>query len=148
MYRTVLRIERNAQRYGVKTLRLNAQRRHADDDEESPSSGVKSTVRKIILKIQNFSLWTRRNTSKRVSRKRSVLQMATGFTAAWVMVFIPFTYISFFDSYVGSIVGSLLIPLQGLSNFIVFLSPKVRSAKKPMRGQQELRFHMDGNQES
>ncbi len=141
MYRTVLRIERNAQRYGVKTLRLNAQRRHADDDEESPSSGVKSTVRKIILKIQNFSLWTRRNTSKRVSRKRSVLQMATGFTAAWVMVFIPFTYISFFDSYVGSIVGSLLIPLQGLSNFIVFLSPKVRSAKKPMRGQQELSWY-------
>ncbi len=127
MYLTVRKIERNAQRYGVKTLRVNVQRRRNEE------SGV---VRQAP--------WRRRSKGKkrRLSRKRAVLQMAGGFTSAWCSVWIPLflTRLPQTRSFEILVIGNILGPLQGLFNFIVFMSPKVRGAKKPSRGQRELNW--------
>jgi len=60
--------------------------------------------------------------------------MAAGYALAWAFVFVPFM-IAFFllNSNVTIIIRTGLTPLQGLFNFLVFMSPKVRSAKQPRR---------------
>ncbi len=112
MYHTVHRIERKAQQYGVSNLRLRVESR-------------RPRVAAAAIRL--------------VSRKRAVLQMASGFTAAWALVMIPFfiIYSVPLRSFHTAIVVNALVPLQGLFNFIVFIFPKVRDVRKPRRGQQE-----------
>jgi hypothetical protein len=62
--------------------------------------------------------------------------MAAGYAFAWAFVFIPFMIVFFFhESHATEILHSCLNPLQGLFNFLVFMSPKVRNAKKTRRGE-------------
>ncbi len=169
MYRTVVKIERNAARYGVRTLRLNVQQAteriesDLNEDSSTPTLGIRSSlvVRGIVEKIQDVNcllnlcrLLTCRNNnshaydagarrrpkergiSKRVSRKKAILQMASGYVAALVLVYVPgFLYIQH-PSFVTAFMNNLFTPLQGLFNFIVFMCPKVRAARnRPRRGQ-------------
>jgi hypothetical protein len=62
--------------------------------------------------------------------------MAAGYSLAWALVYIPFM-IAFFllNSHATLLLAACLTPLQGLFNFLVFMSPKVRSAKQPRRGE-------------
>ncbi len=79
-------------------------------------------------------------TSKRVAyRKRASLQVASGYVMAWALVWVPSLMHYLIERFETAIIGSLFAPLQGLFNFIVFMSPKVRAAKKPSkrRGQQK-----------
>ncbi len=68
--------------------------------------------------------------STRVSRKKAVLQMASGYVAAWGLMGLPFLVFNFFPSFETGIILNLFNPLLGLFNFIVFMSPKVRAARK------------------
>jgi hypothetical protein len=62
--------------------------------------------------------------------------MAAGYALAWTLVWIPFMIAFFFlNSNATAILNTCLNPLQGLFNFLVFMSPKVRSAKQPRRGE-------------
>ncbi len=179
MYRTVVKIERKAARYGVRALRLHAQQERRERAENSLNEDDARPL-SMIEKIQHCiscwlcSLWyfltcrnnintgsdandvtaarrrrrsnmgmgssPRSNTSIRVaSRKRAILLIASGFVAAWALVWIPGLIFAFFPSFEASIIASLFPPLQGLFNFIVFMSPKARAAKKLSRrtGQQK-----------
>ncbi len=76
----------------------------------------------------------KKSTKKRVSRKKAILQIASGYVAAWVIIWLPGLVALSSPIFETIIVGNLIAPLQGLFNFIVFMSPKVRAAKKPRRG--------------
>ena len=67
-------------------------------------------------------------------KKRAILKMAIGYALAWSFVFIPYIMDTLLRRYyAGEILFACLTPLQGLYNFLVFLSPKVRSAKRSKR---------------
>ncbi len=91
----------------------------------------------VVIKTSSKDTKSTISTKKRVSRKKSILQIASGYVAAWVIIWVPGMVPLFFLSVETLIVSSLLVPLQGLFNFMVFMSPKVRAAKKPRRGKQQ-----------
>jgi hypothetical protein len=72
--------------------------------------------------------------------------MAAGYALAWAFVFIPFMISFFFINSNATktlnacleILHACLGPLQGLFNFLVYMSPKVRNAKRPIRGRENL----------
>ena len=73
------------------------------------------------------------------SRNKSVLQMASGYVAAWDLVWVPYFLVTFSPSPNETrIITGIFSALQGLLNFIVFINPKVRDAKMKgrRRGQQ------------
>jgi len=62
--------------------------------------------------------------------------MAAGYAFAWALVWMPFMIVFFLqESYATLILLACLTPLQGLFNFLVFMSPKVRNVKRPRRGE-------------
>ena len=165
MYRTVLKIERKAARYGVNTLRLHVQkaRERAENDsneDSTPPPNVIGKIRDCKSSCWSFSLGhlltccrnsnnadrdsartgMRRSprSKKRVSRKKSILHIASGYVMGWALVWVPALMALLLPqgSAIHSIIASLLNPLQGLFNFLVFMSPKVRATKKPRRGAQ------------
>ena len=137
MYLTVSKIERNAKRYGVRTLRLKTQR-HLNVEEppfcerckETISRGIKGFFRAMISRVL-----CRRNISNapRTFQKRSVLNMAGGYALAWAIVWVPTMLGSQFHNPDFFTFMIILFPLQGFLNFIVFMMPKIRSAKRPRR---------------
>ncbi len=173
MYRTVLKIERNAARYGVKTLRLHVLKERGQHAGAGSNDGANEDAPNISQKIQDCiscffrslrHLLTCQNNSNynddaadtvmkrcwmcmaarssrrrrsirstRVSRKKAVLQIASGYVAAWVLYWVPFFMVIFSSSFEASIISHIFNPLQGLFNFIVFMSPKVRTARKMKR---------------
>ncbi len=161
MYWTVFKIERNASRYGVNTLRLRVRREGIENDFRW---STRSMFRQIIQKIQNCisSCWsnplhyllTCRNgnsnhfarpdavarRTRTVSRKKAILQVASRYVAAWASFSVPFLIVTFSKNNESvSLVNSITGPLQGLFNFMVFMSPKISAAKKrpSRRGQQQ-----------
>ncbi len=160
MFRTVARIERRSQRYGIGALRLS--RSHEDPIVEDSAGNEQHLVRRIILRFKmiikrfvkrlvcrsdddrergSITAITRR--ASPLSHKRAVLYMASGYAAAWAVVWVPMiANVIVKENSEVDITLSLLMPLQGLFNFIVFMSPKVRSAKKQRRrGQPELSWY-------
>ncbi len=169
MYRTVIKIERKAARYGVSALRLKNREERVERGENNLNEDA-TPPPSIIEKIQHFiscrlgSLWhfliCRNNNysgcdandhvgvvrstggmagssskaSKRAaSRKRAILQMASGYVAAWALVWLPGFLVYYFQRFETWIFFSFFCSLQGFFNFIVFMSPKVRAAKKPSK---------------
>jgi hypothetical protein len=71
-----------------------------------------------------------------VSKVEQRMQNYAGYSFAWAFVFIPFVIVSFLhQSYAAAILHACLTPLQGLLNVLVFMSPKVRNAKRSRRGE-------------
>ena len=153
MYRTVMKIERNAARYGVRALRFNIQqqkdRAKNDTNENSPTNSIIEKIKGCISYCWSYSYCLRHllnfcrkpNNStkiKRVSRKKAVLQMASGYIVAWALFRLPFFIYYYHPCFATNIIRHSFNSLQGLFNFIVFMSPKVRAAMKPRssRGQQ------------
>ena len=141
------------QNYGVSILRLTTTRpgrgnrgnstRDASNDQHD---GVMCRVKRFCMGMippcihrRDDQVPTSRS-NRATSQKRAILYMAAGYALAWAFVCIPFM-INFFvhESYATLILHVCLrlclTPLQGLFNFLVFMSPKVRSAKQPRRGE-------------
>jgi hypothetical protein len=149
MYRSVSKIEERMQNYGVSILRLTTTRpgrgnrgnstRDASNDQHD---GVMCRVKRFCMGMippcihrRDDQVPTSRS-NRATSQKRAILYMAAGYALAWAFVCIPFM-INFFvhESYATLILHvclrlCLTPPLQGLFNFLVFMSPKVRSAKR------------------
>jgi hypothetical protein len=153
MYRSVSKIEKNMRNYGVGALRLNARPAgggNRGDNAVTNSTtctndqhdGVMRRVKILVMCMIPRCIHRRddqpRPTSRSnraTSQKRSILHMATGYALAWAFVYIPFMIAYFLRrSHATSILSCCLAPLQGLFNFLVYMSPKVRSAKQPRRG--------------
>jgi hypothetical protein len=93
-------------------------------------SKAKAWLRRVFCRQSRLSYAIALNRSA-IFRKRAVLSMATGYAIAWFITFTPFlvfNYTKTADQVFLVIVGCTL-PLQGLFNFLVFMSPKVRYFK-------------------
>jgi hypothetical protein len=133
MYRSVSKIEKIMQKYGVNALRLR--------NRPEPNHNIVNDDRimdriKTMLKCTIPGLYRNRPASKSnsvKSQKRAVLNMAAGYAFAWCFVFVPYI-ISVLDySYATRILFCCLNPLQGFFTFCAFMSPKVRNAKRSKR---------------
>ena len=143
------------QNYGVSILRLNARPEGGNDrgDNAETNSTHGANDQGIMSRIKRFCMCmiprclhrdeqprpiSRSN--RATSQKRAILHMAAGYALAWTLVWIPFMIYFFLphESYELYILATSLVPLQGLYNFLVFMSPKVRSAKQPRRGEENL----------
>jgi hypothetical protein len=148
MYRSVSKIEQRMRNYGVGALRLKARsgggnRGNNAATNSTQSQGIMSRIKRFFMCMIPRCLHLRDDQPRPIprsnrtsSQKRAILHMATGYALAWAFVFIPFIiYVLLHESYATAILNSCLLPLQGLFNFLVFMSPKVRSAKQPRRGE-------------
>ncbi len=149
MFLTVANQENKLKRYGTGSLRLNRSQRLGQNDntnseQQRDTSGgaFVQGVKKILMRNESSHIVPRVRSNARGNQKRAVLYMAAGYSLSWALVWIPsavIVYVFKFSSLVLNITISLITPLQGLLNFIVFMSPKVRSAKEARRrGQEEL----------
>jgi hypothetical protein len=150
MYMSVSKIEKNMRNYGVGALRLNARSGGGNrgDTAETNSARSANNEQGMMSKIKRLFMFMipsclrrddQRHPTSRANRatsqKRSILYMAAGYALAWAFVWIPFMILYYFhESHATSILLACLNPLQGLFNFLVYMSPKVRSAKQPRRG--------------
>ena len=147
MYRTVRKVERKMLNYGASALRLRASQRQArvvgdpntarGRDNNTCISIVLDTLKSSLVSICPY-LFRRDDASwsnNARSKKRSVLYMAMNYSLTWVLTWIPF-YILFFviNNNTTTIMQASLQPLQGLYNLIVYMSPKVRTARNTKRG--------------
>ena len=137
MYRSVSKIEQSVQNYGVMALRLNARRSPGNHDDNTETNGdyAARILRRIKKLVRLPALRTQRATSKR----RAILHMAAGYALSWTFVFVPFRLPYFFHkSHATETLNSFLTPLQGLFNFLVLMSPRVRNAKRSIRERKKL----------
>jgi hypothetical protein len=105
---------------------------------------VKKTIRRMFKSLmlrccQHKEQQQQRSTKIKMSRiqraisqkERAIVSMAFGYALAWALVIIPFMMISFLPgSIVMDQICACLYPLQGFFNFVVFMAPKVRIARK------------------
>ncbi len=97
----------------------------------SNNDGDPGAADAVVVRRRRSSTGTK-SKKKRVSRKQSILQqMASGYVMAWVIIWIPALVALQIRRFEVTIISGLLNPLQGLFNFMVFMSPKVRAAKNP-----------------
>jgi hypothetical protein len=151
IYRSVSKIEKNMRNYGVGALRLKARsgggNRGDSNDETNGTRGANDQgiigriMRSVLMCMIPRCLHrddqpptSSRSKSRATSQKRAILYMAAGYALAWAFVNIPVIMVVF-KSHAIEILLAFLTPLQGLFNFLVFMSPKVRSAKQPRRGE-------------
>ena len=149
MYRSVSKIEKNMRNYGVNALRLKARsggRGNRGNNAETNSTrsandqGILSRIKRLFMRMIPPCLHSRDDqppksrSTRATSQKRAILYMAAGYALAWAFVNIPVIMVVF-KSHAIEILLAFLTPLQGLFNFLVFMSPKVRSAKQPRRGE-------------
>jgi hypothetical protein len=153
IYRSVSKVEHRMRNNGVSALHLNARSRGGNRGENvetnntrpsaSNDQGIMSRIKRSVLMCVIPPCLHRRDdqaptsrSNRATSQKRAILHMAAGYAFAWAFVFIPFMIVFFFhESHATEILHSCLNLLQGLFNFLVFMSPKVRNAKKTRRGE-------------
>ncbi len=162
MYVTISDIERRTQRYGVASLRFNAQRNVGQQDDggqnvnntnEQQRAGFLYGMRRCFealmspsaccmygndIVAQDAVVTDSRSRRSGVTslRKKAVLYKALGYSLAWASFWTPWVVFIILRQrqFEVIVVASILMPLQGFFNFIVFIMPKVRSAKRPRRG--------------
>ena len=109
-----------------------------DKDSENDSrfsfiQWLKTNYRKIPF--VNSCCSSGRNTFRPTtisSQKRAILHRAMGYVTGWGLTWIPFFVVAILQ-FRGEVLGyifALLNPLQGVFNFIAYMLPKVRNAKK------------------
>jgi hypothetical protein len=144
MYRTVSKIEKNLQKYGVRSLRRSCRTLLVDDNATTSNNqgGIMWKTKKSFMKMipcfrQDEHPAARRSSA--TSQKRAILHIVTCYVLAWALIWIPFVvYIHFHQSDVTAKLAACLVPLQGLFNFLVFMFPKVRITKGYSKGAENL----------
>ena len=119
MYRSVHKVEKKMQQYGVSALRLRSSSLATSRTSDRSSTRSSRRLRSSTV----------------TSQKRAILRRATGYVAAWALSWIPLLIWSLSDILPVTMfyIYAFLFPLQGVFNFIVFMHPKIRSAKKGPR---------------
>jgi hypothetical protein len=150
MYRSVSKIEKNMRNYGVNALRLNARSGGGNRGDTAETNntrslndqGIMRRVKRLVMRMIPPCFHSRDDQSPKsrstraTSQKRAILHMAAGYTLAWAFVVVPVILLFFVhESRATAILIACLSPLQGLFNFLVFMSPKVRNAKRLRRGE-------------
>ena len=116
------------------TAEGNSDANAADDDDNDNEAAVMDKIKRACKCMTPPCLHSDDQLASRSNRftcqKRSILHMALAYSMAWVFVWIPFILVSLHRSYPTEILNGCFTPLQGLYNFLVFMSPKVRNAKR------------------
>ena len=147
VYRTIRKIERKMLNYRAGALRLRAHQRHAQavDDPNVAAIGrsifferLKSKLVRICPCVFRNDNASRSNNAR--SQKRAVFYMAMSYSLTWALTWIPF-YLYCMNpdiNHAGNkfmhILSVIFLPLQGLYNLVVYMSPKVRNARNTRRG--------------
>lgn len=157
MYRTVAMIENRSRKYGISSLRLRGERMVPQHTSAIENNSGTREQGNLMNRIQNswlviMSMLVRggfrfhrnnhavasRLLPRVVSRKRPMLYMALGYSLAWALVWLPTILFVLFTTRLSSraifISIYILWPLQGFFNFVMFMLPKVRDAKRNHRG--------------
>lgn len=126
MHRSVSKIERKMRKYGVSTLRLKVSSKGKSAKNQGILNSIKSLCTGMIPCLgQPIS-----RSNRVTSQKRAILYMALGYALAWLFAFVPIFVALADSSHKTDIAPNCLTPLQGFYNFLVYMSPKVRSAKR------------------
>jgi hypothetical protein len=150
MYQKVLKLEKRMQKYGIGALRLKKIKLTADQEAIETNPGIFGTIKSFCNCFRNNSQGTKQTPSKSKSncgtssQSRAILNQAFAYTVAWVASWILVLVMTFMQlgeetidetPFVVVLLVSITNPLQGFFNFLVFLCPKVRRAKKLARGE-------------
>ena len=105
------------------------------DTTSTSISRLKSIIRPCLFRNHHES---RSNNAR--SQKRAVLYMALGYSLTWALTYIPVALHTFvIKNNKVDILVAFCSPLQGLYNFLVYMSPKVRNAR--IRKRSKLPWH-------
>ena len=152
MYRSLLKVEKKIQRYGAKSLYLISQRgapKKNTYEENNGKNGNSYALNNASndnrgTNEERFGRslipWGRAKNKKALSKsnraktqKRSIVYMAFSYALAWAFTWLPFFINHLLGNNTARIVSSIITPLQGLFNLIVYMSPKVRNTKSSKR---------------
>jgi hypothetical protein len=151
MYRTAKENEKKMSGYGIHTLRLRATIANGDQrqetDESSTSSSERrrfSSIRQSFQKIRSSLQFCKRDDSialtsrsnKLNKQSKAVIQKAWAYSLAFFATYFFPLLLSIFD-FTGrddnltlNLLARIFYPLQGLFNFMVFIYPRIISARQ------------------
>lgn len=144
MYSTVRKIERDRKKYGRGTLRIdhaNAVRIQVQlgNSQTTPPIGPDDTqgcckkfvrmLRRIIPCVPNEPEKKRKS-----HQKRAIVNMSMSYFLAWFLAVVPFIIAVAIPCKLTNIGVAVFTPLRGLFNLVVYMSQKIRNAKKKRRG--------------
>ena len=145
MYSTVRKIERDRGKYGRGTLRIDdasAVRIQVqlgnsltpppigtDDDTQGCCKKIVRMLRRIIPCVPNEPKKKRKS-----HQKRAIVNMAMGYFVAWFLVVVPLIFALAIPCKLTNIGVAVFTPLRGLFDLAVYMSQKIRNAKKKRRG--------------
>ena len=123
MYQTVQKLEKKLNKFGMNTLRVNV-------DEKSTWYSSLKDLPKIALCCCIDRKKTSLKSNKVTSQKRSIFYMAFGYAMAWLFTYLPYFMSVPLNHDITYTLAISFTPLQGFFNLLVYMAPKVRSAKK------------------
>jgi len=144
MYKFVFKIEQRMYNYGENTLNVRNQPEEDNSGENAQSNNglmcilSRSCCSSYYHRNDNQSVQMTSSNMRRTSPKREVLHRAVGYALAWGIIFIPYFIAGSFIFYsspqeklniFANLMNAVMVPLQGVANFVVFMSPKVRTIK-------------------
>ncbi|GFH47705.1 hypothetical protein CTEN210_04180 [Chaetoceros tenuissimus] len=151
MYRTAKENEKKMSGYGIHTLRLRATIANGDQRQETDESSTSSSERRRFSSIRqsfqkfrsslhfcrkddSIALTTRSN--KLNKQSKAVIQKAWAYSLAFFATYFFPLLLSIFD-FTGrddnltlNLLARIFYPLQGLFNFMVFIYPRIISARQ------------------
>ena len=103
--------------------------------EEPEAQGILGKDRKACTCILPSCLRGDDNVRNRPNRsfairKRSILRMAFGYSLGWAVVWVSYLFVNVVRIYLTEVLSVILIPSQGLCNFIIFTLSKIRDEKR------------------
>lgn len=144
VYRVVLGNEKKMQMYGARAFKNSIARRKSITKESeidmNAGDGPAPRRRKsFIEKIKSSQLMSKADTtttSPSRSQSQTVLYKASAYSCAWFVTYVG-VFLQVFTSsdtkgvpYYADIVQSLLFPLQGFFNFVIYMYPNVIHVKR------------------
>ncbi len=147
VYDAVLKQEKKISKYGVGALRSNLQQTAEESDEDGTSRGgpwqkfkgaVSTSAISMGLKSSADTSTSSRANSMR-HQSRAVMQKAVAYACSYFLVWFSLIVLSIFQLFHDRVpisliyLLSILCPLQGLYNLIIFMFPRIMQARTTRR---------------
>eukprot|EP00979_Chaetoceros_neogracilis_P017690 scaffold10266_cov294-Chaetoceros_neogracile.AAC.10 len=142
MYREVVKNEKKLSKYGIGALRKNLGYNQIKDPQSQSNDASGACNSKNIvsrLKASWVNLWTSRRATRSNNTKkqsRAILHKAMAYSLAYMLTYF-FAYVTSVQYWAGyqtsstlRLFVSILCPLQGFFNFLVFIQPKVANIRR------------------
>ncbi|GFH56475.1 hypothetical protein CTEN210_12951 [Chaetoceros tenuissimus] len=153
MYRTAKKNEKKMTGYGIHTLRLKATVANGNQRQETKESSASSSLERSRLSsiqkslqtfVSSLCFWRKEDNTNAVTSRsnklnkqsKAVIQKAWAYSLAFFATyFFPFLLNIFSftdrgDNFILNLFVRIFYPLQGLFNFMVFIYPRITSARQ------------------